>query len=132
LTRRCIYYICSRMLSEAEWKVMEALWEKSPATVRDVAERLRAETGWAYTTVKTMLDRMVAKGAISRRVRERVGWFEPKVTRREARKSAVRSLLDRAFDGAFGSLLHHLASEERLPAADRKRLKELLDEEDAR
>ena len=111
---------------------MEALWEKSPATVRDVADRLRPSTGWAYTTVKTLLDRMTAKGAIARRLKDRVGWFEPKVTREQARKSAVRSLLDRAFDGAFGSLLHHLASEERLSAADRRRLKELLDEEDGR
>lgn len=119
-------------LSDAEWKVMEALWERSPATVRDVRERLRPTTGWAYTTVKTILERMAAKGAIARRLRDRVGWFEPRLSRREARRSAVRTLLDRAFDGAFGSLLHHLASEERLSAADRRRLKGLLDEEDRR
>lgn len=116
-------------LSDAEWKVMEALWERSPATVREVMDRVGRETGWAYTTVKTMLERMVDKGAIRRRVRDRVGWFEPVLSQRSARRSAVRSLLDRAFDGAFGSLLHHLASEERLSEADRKRLREMLEEE---
>ena len=116
-------------LSEAEWKVMEALWERSPATVRDVLDRLPAGTGWAYTTVKTILERLAAKGAIRRRQRERAGWFEPVLTRKNARRTAVRSLLDRAFDGAFGSLLHHLASEEKLSPRDRKRLKELLEED---
>jgi BlaI family penicillinase repressor len=117
-------------LSEAEWKVMEALWERSPATVREVVDRVGPGTGWAYTTVKTMLERMVEKGAIRRRVRDRVGWFEPVLTRKAARRSAVRSLLDRAFDGAFGSLLHHLVSEERLSAEDRRRLREILEDED--
>jgi BlaI family penicillinase repressor len=116
-------------LSDAEWKVMEALWERSPATVRDVVERVGRDTGWAYTTVKTMLERMVEKGAIRRRARDRVGWFEPVLTRRAARRSAVRSLLDRAFDGAFGSLLHHLVAEERLSAADRRRIREMLEDE---
>jgi BlaI family penicillinase repressor len=115
-------------LSEAEWKVMEALWERSPATVRDVMDRVA--TGWAYTTVKTILDRLAAKGVIRRRQRDRAGWFEPVVTRRKARRSAVRSLLDRAFDGAFGSLLHHLVSEEKLSKQDRQRLQKLLDDEE--
>ncbi|HEU4339419.1 MAG TPA: BlaI/MecI/CopY family transcriptional regulator [Planctomycetota bacterium] len=119
-------------LSEAEWKVMEALWERSPATVRDVLGRLPAGTGWAYTTVKTILERLAAKGAIRRRQRDRAGWFEPVLTRNKARRSAVRSLLDRAFDGAFGSLLHHLASEEKISAGDRRRLMELLEEDDRR
>jgi predicted transcriptional regulator len=111
---------------------MEALWERSPATVRDVMDRLGARTGWAYTTVKTTLERMAAKGAVRRRPRDRVGWFEPLVSRRTARRSAVRSLLDRAFDGAFGSLLHHLVSEEKISPGDRRRLMELLEEDDRR
>jgi BlaI family transcriptional regulator, penicillinase repressor len=115
-------------LSDAEWKVMEALWERSPATVRDVLGRVPG-TGWAYTTVKTILERLAAKGTIRIRKRDNVGWFEPLVSRRTARRSAVRSLLDRAFDGAFGSLLHHLVSEEKLSPRDRKRLKELLEED---
>ena len=117
-------------LSDAEWKVMEALWERSPATVRDVLGRLAPGTGWAYTTVKTILERLAAKGAVRRRQHERAGWFEPAISRKKARRSAVRSLLDRAFDGAFGSLLHHLVSEEKLSPRDLRRLKELLDNED--
>ena len=116
-------------LSDAEWKVMEALWERSPATVRDVLERVPG-TGWAYTTVKTILERLAAKGALRLRKRDNVGWFEPLVTRRTARRSAVRTLLDRAFDGAFGSLLQHLVSEEKLSPRDRHRLAALLEDED--
>ncbi len=119
-------------LSDAEWKVMEALWERSPATVRDVLDRTGGRTGWAYTTVKTILERMAAKGLLRRRQRDRVGWYEPLVSRRNARRSAVRSLLDRAFDGAFGTLLHHLVTEENLSPRDRRRLESLLEDEDLR
>ncbi|HZN63149.1 MAG TPA: BlaI/MecI/CopY family transcriptional regulator, partial [Planctomycetota bacterium] len=119
-------------LSDAEWKVMEALWEGSPATVRDVRERIGARTGWAYTTVKTILERMAAKGLLRRRSRDRVGWFEPLVSRRAARRSEVRSLLERAFDGAFGSLLQHLVSDEKLSPGDRRRLEALIEEDDRR
>ena len=115
-------------LSDAEWSVMNVVWERHPACARDVLEALEEQTGWAYTTVKTMLDRLVEKGALTMRKRANLGLYEPAVSRGEARTAAVRSLLDRAFEGAFGSLFQHLAKEERLGARDRERLERLLEE----
>jgi BlaI family penicillinase repressor len=115
-------------LSDAEWTVMNAVWERSPASARDVVERVGPDSQWAYTTVKTLLQRLVDKGALSVRMRANQGLYEPLVTREKARRSALRSLLDKAFDGTFGSLLTHMVTEERLSAKDKARLQAMLDE----
>ena len=113
-------------LSEAEWRVMAVVWERHPASVRDVLEALEGETGWAYSTVKTMLTRLTEKGALSVRKRANTSLYEPLVSQGEARRSAVHSLLDRAFDGTFGSLVHHLLDEHKLSKKDRARMEALL------
>lgn len=117
-------------LSDSEWTVMNAVWKQTPATARDVLERTAAETDWAYTTVKTILARLVDKGALRERKRANVSLYEPVVSRGQARHSAVRSLLDKAFDGTFGSLFHHLVAEEKLSKKERDKLATLLSELD--
>jgi predicted transcriptional regulator len=115
-------------LSDAEWAVMNAVWGHAPANARDVLDRVYAETGWAYTTAKTVLDRLVEKGALRVEKRGNTSYYDPRVTRREARHAAIRALLDRAFDGTVGSLLHHLVSEERLSRRDRAQLAAMLEQ----
>ncbi len=113
-------------LSDTEWTVINVVWERSPASARDVLELTEAETGWAYTTVKTLLSRLVEKGALRMRKRANTSLYEPLVSRKDARRSAVRSLLDRAFDGTFGGLLQHLVTDEKLSKKDRDKLKAML------
>ena len=105
---------------------MQALWQGSPASVREVWARCHASTSWAYTTVKTLLGRLVEKGVVKSAKRGNAHVFEPLVTRGSARREAVRSLLQRAIDGTLGSLVQHLMTEERLSARDRRALRELL------
>ena len=118
-------------ISDAEWTVMQVAWNRAPVSVRDVWEDVRAETDWAYTTVKTILSRLVAKGALKMTKRGNTGWFEPRVTRTQARRSALKSLVDSAFEGAFGPLVQHLIAEEKLSKRDRRQLTEMLQELDA-
>ncbi|UCF66465.1 MAG: BlaI/MecI/CopY family transcriptional regulator [Acidobacteriota bacterium] len=119
-------------LSEAEWKLMNALWDEAPASVREVHEAVCDETGWAYSTVKTMLTRLAEKGAVEVEMRGNAGWYTPRISRQEARRSALRGLLDRAFGGTFGSLIHHLIDDEKLTKKDRETLRELLEKEHPR
>lgn len=116
-------------LTQAEWKLMNALWQGHPATARDISERLGDEVSWAYTTVKTMLTRLARKGALRETKKANVGLYEPLLSRRKARLAAVRSVAQEAFDGAFGTLMHFLIDEERLSPAERKEIAEMLDEE---
>lgn len=113
-------------LSDAEWTVMNALWEHSPASARDVHARMH-DRDWAYTTVKTMLDRLVEKGAVAVEKQANAGIFTPLLTRDEARSSAVRSLVERAFGGTFDALVQHFVAAERLTARERAQLKALID-----
>lgn len=129
-------------LSDAEWTVMRAVWEAgsgptaAETSARELLERIELapgagrEPGWAYTTLKTMLARLVEKGALRERKRGNVSLYEPLVTQEQARRSALHSLVDRAFDGAFGPLLQHIVTRERLSTRDRETLQRMIAELD--
>ena len=101
-------------LTKAEWQIMNALWEKHPATAREVMDRLPAGVKWAYTTIKTMLTLLVEKNVVSEAKQGNASVYDPLVSQRKARLSAFRSLVDQAFDGAMGPLVHFLVEEEQL------------------
>jgi predicted transcriptional regulator len=121
--------------SDAEWIVMEALWRgagpsrRERSSARDVIDRLGKRPGWAYTTVKTMLTRLVEKGAVTEERKGNVATYRPKVSRLAARKSAVKSLVERAFGGAYGAFVHHLVEGGPLSDPERARLRKLLGED---
>jgi BlaI family penicillinase repressor len=113
-------------LTEAEWLIMNALWHKHPATARQIAERLPAGVKWAYTTIKTMLTRLVEKNALTEQKRGNTSLYEPLVSKQKARLNAIKTLADQAFDGAFGPLMHFLLEEEKLSAKQRNELMSIL------
>jgi BlaI family penicillinase repressor len=113
-------------LTQAEWQIMNALWEKHPATARDIMSRLPKDVKWAYTTLKTMLSRLVEKEAVSEQKQSNMSVYEPLISQRKARLSAFRQLLDQSFDGAMGPLMHFMLEEQKLNAKQRKELIEIL------
>lgn len=117
-------------LTEAEWKVMRAIWRRHPASARDVMERLEGEVDWAYTTVKTILTRLENKGALKSRMRANTALYGPILSRAKARRSALRELMDTAFDGAFGPMMQFLVSDKKLSPKDRAELMRLLKEKE--
>jgi BlaI family penicillinase repressor len=116
-------------LTQAEWQIMNALWEKHPATARDIMSRLPKDVKWAYTTLKTMLSRLVEKQAVSEKKQSNTSVYDPLVSQRRARLSAFRLLLDQSFDGAMGPLMHFLLQEQKLSAKQKKELIEILQNE---
>lgn len=118
-------------LSDAEWTVMDAVWDHGQATAREVQDTVVGTTGWAYSTTKTLLTRLVEKGVLRERKRGNASVYAPILDRTDARRSALRTLLDRAFRGDSGSFFQHLVAEEPLTAQDRARLRELLSEEES-
>ena len=117
-------------LSDSEWQIMNALWKRSPATARDLSEYLPKDTNWAYTTIKTMLTRLVTKKAVSERKRGNTSVYEPLISKSKARSKAVVSLVNKAFDGTVGPLMHFLLEEKKLSKKQRKELLEMLKSED--
>ena len=115
-------------LTEAEWQLMNALWERQPATARDIIEFLPEDTNWAYTTVKTMLTRLVKKGAITESKRGSIGVYTANIAKTDARRSAVRNLVDKVLDGAVEPIMHFLIEEKKLSAQERQQLIDMLKE----
>jgi BlaI family penicillinase repressor len=113
-------------LTQAEWQIMNALWEKHPATAREIMTRLPQGVKWAYTTLKTMLSRLVEKEAVSESKQSNTSIYEPIISKRKARLSAFRLLLDQSFEGAMGPLMHFLMQEQKLNGKQKKELIEIL------
>ncbi len=118
-------------LSDAEWQIMNALWKRYPATAREIADNLPSKTQWAYTTIKTLLARLAAKNAVSEQKRGNTSVYEPLVSMKKARRTALRTFLNQAFDGAVEPLLNFLAEERSLSDKQRKDLVKILQNEEA-
>jgi len=117
-------------LTDSEWQLMNALWQKYPSTARELTELLPKDVNWAYTTIKTMLTRLVVKGAVGERKRANTSVYTPLISKQKARRSAIGSLLNQAFDGAMEPMLHFLVKDRKLSEKDKKALIEILQQEE--
>jgi BlaI family penicillinase repressor len=113
-------------LTDAEWHVMNCLWQKHPATARGIAERLPSQITWAYTTIRTLLARLAGKGAVREYKEGNTSLYEPILSRENARRTALKTLVNQAFDGAYGPLMHFLVSDSNLTAKQRQALAKAL------
>jgi BlaI family penicillinase repressor len=116
-----------RSLTDVEWTIMDAVWESEPCAAGTVQEALAPQHGWAYSTVKTTMDRMVAKGILATQSIRNLQLFSSKISRDDARHVEVRRLLQRAFDGALSPMIQFLVEKEQLSNAEVKDLREMLD-----
>src|SRR5690242_17930264 len=111
---------------ETEWDILEALWAAERATARQVTEALADRRGWAYSTVKTLLDRMVEKELVVGRQVGNVWEYTPAMPRQRAQRWAWRRFVDMAFGGAVAPTLAFVARETKLGKAERAELRALL------
>ena len=116
-----------KSLTDVEWVIMEVVWLHQPCTAGTVQEALAAAHGWAYSTVKTTMDRMVAKGLLATQPVRNLQMFVPLVSRTEAKRNELRRLLGRAFNGALTPMIQFLVEDEGLTADEVKQLRKLLD-----
>ncbi len=115
-------------ISDAEHAVMEVLWHEAPMTATDVAERLAEKQGWSLPTVKTLLSRLLAKGALVADAEGRKFLYRPMIARTDYVSSESRRLVDRLFGGKFSPLVAHLAEQEKLTSDDIAEIEALLQE----
>jgi predicted transcriptional regulator len=116
----------SERISEAEHQVMEVLWAESPLGAAEVADRIGPARGWSARTVKTMLSRLLAKGAIAHEEDGRRYLYRPAVSRDSFVARESGRLLDRMFGGRITPLVAHLAEQNRLTLADIAEIEALL------
>jgi BlaI family penicillinase repressor len=115
-------------LSPAEWEVMKTLWDHGPLDARGAFAALPTGRDWAYQTVKTLLSRLVAKGAVEF---DQVGnsyLYRAAVPREEMTREEVRSVFDRVVGAAVSPVLAHFIDEASLSDEEIRQLQQVLDE----
>ncbi len=115
-------------LSAAEWKVMKIVWEKKSCAARDVCEAAGASEGWAASTVKTLLRRLVEKGYLKTTQVGNSFLYRPARPALKSLFSAADSLLEHAVEGTVAPLLAYMAEKSNLSVEEVAELRELLDE----
>ena len=117
-------------VSSAEGIVMEALWRKQPLSAEEVAANVAGDQSWTDATVKTLLNRLLSKGAIAAEKDRRRYLYRPVLQREDYVLEESTSLLDRLFEGRVSSLVTHFSEREKLSADDIAELKRLIAELD--
>lgn len=116
-------------ISDSEWSVMEALWERAPQTASEVTRTLKPTMKWAENTVRTLLTRLVEKGALKTDANTSgTRIYLPAVKREACVRAESDSFLQRVFQGAAKPLLIHFAQNSKLTPEEVKELKKLLDQ----
>lgn len=109
---------------------MELLWRQAPLSTPEIVGALSEEQGWAPRTIRTLLERLVRKGALALSVDGRRHVFRPKVDRESLVRRESRSFLDRVFGGEPASMLISLVRQTELTPAQIQELKSILEEKE--
>jgi predicted transcriptional regulator len=122
-----------REITDTELSLLNELWQRPSATVQELTEALYGNTAQALlATVRKLLDRMEAKGVVTR---DRGKWphhYMAAVQREDLADNRLQAAADELFDGELAPLLSHLVRSQRLTAKDREDLRRVLDELDGK
>ena len=113
-------------ISNAEFEVLEALWQDHPASATDIIERLNQSKHWHDKTVKTLLNRLVKKEAISYQKEQRHYLYSPLLEREAHTLKESKSLLERMFSGKLAPLVAGFANQNDLNKEDIEALKSII------
>ena len=115
-------------LSDAEWKIMNLLWENAPRTMMQITNALKAETGWTKHTVMSFLKRMEEKEALHYEEGEKAKLYYPDLKREEAALQETEDFLDRVFQGKMGMMLNTMVQQRALSKEDMEELHKILEQ----
>ena len=113
-------------LTEAEWSIMEAVWEHEPVAAPTIQEVLKDRKDWSYSTVKTFMDRMAGKGLLkTERIRNLI-LYRAAIARKDAQRGELTRAVARAFNGAFTPMMQFLIDEQSLSDKELTELEALI------
>ena len=115
-------------LTEAEWNVMECLWEKSPRIGREIVSWLEDRMGWKRSTTLTLLRRMEEKGAVGSETIGELKTFYPLITREQAAHQETEDFLERVYKGSIGMMLSAFTKKQNLSKSEIEELRAILNE----
>jgi BlaI family transcriptional regulator, penicillinase repressor len=114
-------------ISDAEWIVMEMAWKNGEFTASEAVEELASTNNWGEPTIKTMIRRLVEKGALKSEVIDgRRFRYRPRVKREDCARAQTKGIAERLFTGATSGLLVHLVRDTDLSSEDIAALRQVL------
>jgi BlaI family penicillinase repressor len=117
-------------ISNAEWEIMKIFWDKGSMAARDVFAALPDHHEWAYKTVKTLLSRLVAKGALSYQQIGNSYLYHPAVSKDQLTHKEVKGFIERVLDGSLSPVLAHFIQETDLSGEEVAKLRSLLEQKE--
>lgn len=113
-------------LTEAEWAIIDAVWLNQPCAAPSIVEALQEQKDWTYSTVKTLMDRMVAKGLLkTERIRNLI-LYRSAITKKEAQKTEIMRAVKRAFDGALTPMMQFMLENHNLSRDQLSQLERMI------
>ena len=113
-------------LTESEWAVIKAVWQLEPCPAPTVQEYLAGQRDWSVSTVRTVMERMAAKGLLTSEKLRNLTLYRSAVSRQQAQLGELRYALKNAFDGALTPMVQCLLESERLDATQLDQLEALI------
>jgi BlaI family transcriptional regulator, penicillinase repressor len=117
-------------ISDAEWEIMNVIWGRSPITANEVVGALAGRVDWNHRTIKTMLNRLIAKGALTYERQGKAYLYVPKVKREACVRQESRSFVQRVFGGHATPMLVNLVKSTELSPKDIEELRKILKEKE--
>jgi BlaI family transcriptional regulator, penicillinase repressor len=115
-------------ISDSEWEVMTVLWARAPQGAQEVIAALAGRRRWNSRTVRTFLNRLVKKGAVSYVAEGNRYLYRPAVSREQCIREESRSFVSRVFAGNAGAMLVQFVQQARLSAEEIRQLRKALEE----
>ncbi len=119
-------------LTEAEWDIIEVVWAREPCAAPTVQEELAARKKWTYSTVKTLMDRMVTKGLLTTERIRNLMLYRSAVSQQDARRGELLRTVKRAFGGAFTPMMQFMVESDALSPEELSHLERLIREKRGR
>ena len=113
-------------IADTEWLVMRVVWQMGPVGAAEVIAAVLPQTGWSHRTVRTLLNRLVKKGALRAEMVDGRNIYRAKVAQSQCVRQESRSFLNRVFGGDAGRMLVHFVQNEKITPEQIKELKALL------
>jgi len=113
-------------ISEAEWAIMKVLWERSPVTANEIIEAPSIKNSLHPQVARTLINRLVKKGAVGFRKEGRVHLFVPLVKESDCVNAVTDSFLARVFGGSLQPMVAHFVEQDKLTDDEIERLQQLL------
>jgi predicted transcriptional regulator len=113
-------------LTESEWAVIKAVWQLEPCPAPTVQEHLAGQRDWSVSTVRTVMERMAAKGLLTSEKLRNLTLYRSAVSRQQAQLGELRYALKNAFDGALTPMVQCLLESERLDSGLLDQLEALI------